>query len=262
MILPASYSNGFAPRDGQPLYPELWRGCVGAWSPGLGPTGATLRDWSGYHNHGTLTGMTMNAAYVASYGRYALDCAGTYDFVSVSHAQSLVVSRLTLAAWLYVDTNTGNDAYLGKTTSASWNDGFGMDTYSSTGKLNFWVNGYNTGNARDANTIQLEKWFHVVGTYNGAAVKIYIDGVEAGSRAYSTAISNSSQVLTLGQMTSSPFNFDGKMDDVRMYDRALIANEIRLLASRRGIAYEMASRRRSSSAVQFNRRRRLLLGAS
>ena len=73
MILPASYSNGFAPRDGQPLYPELWRGCVGAWCPSLGPTGLTLRDWSGFGNHGTLTNMDPGTDWVLSGGRYALD---------------------------------------------------------------------------------------------------------------------------------------------------------------------------------------------
>lgn len=55
MILPGRYANGFAPRDGQPLYPELWKGCVGAWNPGLGVTGLTLRDQSGFGRHGTLT---------------------------------------------------------------------------------------------------------------------------------------------------------------------------------------------------------------
>ena len=259
MILPGTYANGFAPRDGRPLYESLWKGCVGAWNPGLGVTGLTLRDQSRFQNTGTLTN---GPTWAASSGKYALSFDGTNDHVIVSHAQSFVVSRLTLAAWLYVNTNTNNDAYFGKTTSTSWNDGFGLDTYYTTGKLNFWVNGYNTGNARDANTIQLGKWFHVSGTYDGAAVKIYIDGKETGSRAYSTAISNSSQVLTFGQMSDAAYNCDGNTDDIRIYNRALSAQEIRTLATRRGIAYELAPRRRSSSAVTTNRRRRIIIGGN
>jgi len=64
MILPGTYQNGFAPRDGEPLFPELWDGCVGAWNPGLGPSGLTLRDWSPYKNHGTLTNMDAGTDWV------------------------------------------------------------------------------------------------------------------------------------------------------------------------------------------------------
>jgi hypothetical protein len=78
------------------------------------------------------------------------------------------------------------------------------------------------------------------------------------------AILNGTQAITIGKyMDFGGGNFlNGQIDDLRLYSRILSAQEIRLLASRRGIAYEMAPRRRSSVQVAaFNRRRRLLIGA-
>jgi hypothetical protein len=69
-----SYQSGFyAPGRGVAKHPELWRGCVGAWNPGLGNTGLSLRDWSGNQNNGTLTN---GPTWGVSDGRQALDFDG------------------------------------------------------------------------------------------------------------------------------------------------------------------------------------------
>jgi hypothetical protein len=103
MILPGTYQNGFAPRDGSPLYPELWRGCVGAWNPGLGPTGLTLRDWSGYGNHGTLTNITAQNCWKISEGRHAMEFVSSTDqSVQISSAQnqlSLPPKSFWISTW-------------------------------------------------------------------------------------------------------------------------------------------------------------------
>ena len=90
---------------------------------------------------------------------------------------------------------------------------------------------------------------------------LYLNGQQEATANFSNdAPSVANQI---GGQLSSNFGFSNAViDDVRIYNRALSPQEIRILATRRGIAYEMAPRRRSSSAVQFNRRRRLLLGAS
>lgn len=55
--LQPSYQNGYARSAGESVQPNLWRGLIGAWVPTLGPMGTTLRDVSGFGNHGTLTNM-------------------------------------------------------------------------------------------------------------------------------------------------------------------------------------------------------------
>ena len=93
-------------------------------------------------------------------------------------------------------------------------------------------------------------------------ITTYVDGIEVGNASNAGyGDLSSTQTLQLGRYPAAS-SFAGNLDDVRVYNRLLSGWEIKLLATRRGIAYEMASRRRSSvQVVTGNRRRRLLIGA-
>jgi hypothetical protein len=114
-------------------------------------------------------------------------------------------------------------------------------------------------------------WNPVVTGLAAAVNYIAITATSSGAVGYLNG-SQSASAATTGAIVSArsfggPFSgngafYSGAIWDVMVHNRVLSPNEIRLLASRRGIAYEMAPRRRASSAVQFNRRRRLLIGAS
>lgn len=254
MILPGSYANGFAPRDGRPLYPELWRGCVGAWAPYLGPTGLILRDWSAYKNHGTLTNMDAATDWVVSQGRYALDVDGSNDYVDCGTRLSQLdgAGEFTMCFWgrrrssnapLTVGKRSGSNFIL----IAPWIDG----------NVYFEISPNFPSVASNTTT-----WLHYGMTLKQGTIRGYINGVEvvagAGPATLPSAAANYVMGLEQGVMRYS----DGWLEEMRVYSRAMTANEFRRLASRQGIAYEFAPRRRSSSAVQFNRRRRLLVGAS
>lgn len=260
MILPGSYANGFAPRDGQPLYPELWRGCVGAWNPGLGPTGLTLRDWSGFGNHGTLTNMVPGEDWVASQGRYALDFDGVNDWVSFS-VPSLGSSAITLVARARQSTNRADD-HIVKMGTATLDNAFGI--YKGFGATTSHIfAGLHANLASEVSVaVTATEWTHYAATLTVSAVSLFVNGAFAATRTGSFSYSIGTTFGSIGAAQSVLVPWGGQIADVSIYNRALSAFEIRLLASRRGIAYEMAPRRRSSFAVQFNRRRRLLLGST
>ena len=79
--------------------------------------------------------------------------------------------------------------------------------------------------------VPLNQWTFLVGTYNGATIKLYIDGVLQDSKSATGAIQRSTTSLHIG--TSPPFGtntyFEGLIDDVRLYSRALSPAEILVL---------------------------------
>ena len=82
----------------------------------------------------------------------------------------------------------------------------------------------------DAYTVTLNQWQHVAVVYyeSLSSVTFYVDGVEAGSRVYSTSPPNSSDDPLVIGIRGYDLNraFDGKIDDVRIYRRALAMGEI------------------------------------
>ena len=264
MILPASYANGFAPRDGRPLYPELWKGCVGAWAPCLGPTGLTLRDWSGFGNHGTLTNMDAGTDFVIQSGKYVLDFDGSNDYVDLG----LILgtrSQFTMSVW-FQKTAATRAYLLGRNTSGGGAQGVGFELYETVAYINYFGTNAVTDYAQfNWNLTGYHHWCLVFDgnqTTNDTKTKVYVDGVSQTLTFAGTvpATITANVSLKLARRDWSVSHSLCQSDDVRVYDRPLRDEDVRMLASGRGIAYEMAPRRRSSSAVQFNRRRRLLLG--
>ena len=271
MLLPASYANGFAPRDGSPLYPELWTGCVGAWISGLGPSGLTLRDNSGFKNNGVLTG---GPTFAVSGGKYALDFDGVDDYADLGSRNLLTTTdKVTLAWWEYVTSTAG--IYQSRFKFSQDGGTRSLLVFRSTNAQyqNISVVGTATDNytrSTDVPTIAaaVGVWIHwclvqpISLSDTTHAWQFWVNGIKCTTSAgfNAGAFGNSGNRIGLDGLGDDPANC--KMDEILLYRRALSSNEIRLLASRRGIAYEMAPRRRSSSAVTTNRRRRIIIGGN
>jgi hypothetical protein len=171
---------------------------------------------------------------------------------------------MTLSYWLIRTGN--NSAANGNGVVGAWGlQGVGSSnqfvSLFVSNAIRFTVGAGTVVGVTASQSIDLGSLYHIACIYDGAAVQIYVNGMLGGSAAISGAIVAGTGELRFGNYSVSEQSICS-IDDVRIYPRAVSQNEIRLLASRRGIAYEMAPRRRSSSAVQFNRRRRLLIGAS
>lgn len=273
-MLPGNYYNGFAPRDGEPLYPQLWRGCIGAWCPSLGPTGATLVDWSGSQRSGTLTGTSPLSMWTPSQGRYALSYDGSTNYVDTGSRVG-PASGFSFFTWI----NTSN-AGATQIVAAQYDS-------STSAYFQCYVAGGNfTGRihqVRDATYIgrsttggvSSNTWTHVGYTWDGSTassgIQIYINGnrVDTGNSqagAFTAASTTAVKVFLGTQLLSGSANapFVGRMDDSLAYDRPLRPNEIQLLASRRGIAYTLADtpywNLLNGGGATGNRRRRVLLG--
>jgi concanavalin A-like lectin/glucanase superfamily protein len=119
-----------------------------------------------------------------------------------------------------------------KTSNDNWTDGYGLFYRSSGTTIDFYVNSWGLAVAA---TVALDRWTHVVGTYDGATVSLYLNGALAASTSYSTAITHATNALYIGSGatgsgTAGPAGYfwGGIIDDVALYNRALSATEVQL----------------------------------
>lgn len=248
-------------RRNQAKYPGLWRGCVGAWCPLLGPTGFTLRDWSGYKNHGTLTSMDPPTDWVGSGFGYALDFDGTNDRVACPRVS--VSGNLTVCAWVYSRTiASGAVTIISECDSGGTQYDYMFAINRPAAKV---LLGWgNNDRVASSSSLAANTWYHIAATRSGVSGawtgKIYINGIEDATATSTVNPNGSTGNTSIGSLGSANVLYwNGQLDDVRLYARALHPMEISVLAKRRGIAYE-TKRRTIGSAVLVNRRRRILMG--
>ena len=112
---------------------------------------------------------------------------------------------------------------------------------SSTKKARVFIKNQGGGNQQSIDTTSAlldDTWYHVVATYNGVGgtsaytgLKLYLNGdfesVSSASNQAYTAMSNTSANLTVGNYYGSNNYFNGNISVVRLYNRALTADEIR-----------------------------------
>jgi hypothetical protein len=270
MILPASYQSGFAPRDGHPLYPSLWRGCVFAAAPCLGASGSVLRDWSGRQNHGTLTNMDPGTDWVASGGRWALDFDGTNDYVEAPSQQMTGIIDVTVSLWIYPRVTSGTQWIIGR--YANTTDFNGWYLYGNPASGFFFdgresVSAYLSSGGSGAYTAN-SRWFHVCGVKRANRWSIWVDGIEKNAATVGNGTTTfADNVFRFGgvYVLTTSYYGDEQLDDIRVYNRALSPQEVRLLASRRGIAYELDQRIRyvdqgGGFSAAWARRQQLIIG--
>jgi hypothetical protein len=68
-----------------------------------------------------------------------------------------------------------------------------------------------------------------IGTYDGTRLRIYVNGALASSTPYTTPLANSATNLRIGSGAGIGYPWSGPLDDVRIYNRALSATEVKQL---------------------------------
>jgi chitodextrinase len=196
-------------------------GLVAAYSFNEG-SGVSVADASGSGNVGTVS----NASWVAG-GKYgaALSFNGSSSLVTVSDSSSLRLSGgMTLEAWV-------NPSALG----SSWRDVlfkeqpgdmvyslYAHDGVRPLGQV--FIGGEK--NVLGTAGLPLNGWTHLAVTYDGASLRLYVNGALAQTAPLSGTIAGSTGVLHIGGNSVWGEYFQGLIDEVRVYNRALSQADI------------------------------------
>jgi len=226
----SSAQKEYGYRDGQLLITATSSDLKGNWKFDEN-SGTTAADASGYNNTGTLS---SGAMWATGQSGAATNLDGVDDYVQVGAQSSLVLTNAgTLSAWIY-PTGAGSHATVGgiiinkegEYELARFPDGTIQWAFANPNPGWNWIN---TGSVAPLN-----QWMHVAVTYDGGTVKTYINGALTHTYSGSGAIGdvdNSQNDFRIGGRQSTSHNFQGRIDEVRVYNRALSASEITTLPS-------------------------------
>ena len=191
-------------------------GLVGYWPLNEG-AGSVAHDRSGNSNDGTIYG---SPSWVAGKSGYALDFgATTSDYVSISSPSGLSSSEVSVCAWVYVSAMEDWNSIV----KHNWVNSGSWLLYTTSTQVVFGV--CDTAQRNVYHTYDISgEWHHLVGTFDGTNVRLYLDGSEVG-----TPNTASVSLDTTNSIKLSEDSFAKKLDEIRIYNRALSAAEIDFL---------------------------------
>lgn len=186
-------------------------------------SGTTASDAMKSHN-GTLYGATWGTGKLNGSAYFN----GTSNYLMIAdHANFRVTNALTIAGWIKASTwpADGNWASVilrkGDANPNNW------QLEVSAGKVALVLDDYDLYGIRGNTTLPTNTWTHVAATWDGAFVRIYVNGVlDNTPTARSAAIGTDTRAVYLGGRIGNTDIVAGSVDDVRFYSRALTAAEI------------------------------------
>ena len=198
-------------------------------------SGTTTADATG---HG-ITGTLVNGATFTTAGKYgnAVALDGINDYVDLGNPAALqLTGSMTVSAWIYATAFPGDDAAVVSRRDSS-EHGFQLDTTVDTGRRTIGFKLTNSSGGAmiryGATTLQTNTWYNIAGVYDAAAqtLHVYLNGQLDDGQLVGTVTAtqqSSSLDVEIGQRPGAPgaYQFNGRIDDVRIADHAITQSQI------------------------------------
>jgi len=234
--IPATIGHSVSANPGGPLS----SGLVGYWTfdgPNMNWKTGTALDSSGSGNNGTLVKLSTTTSPTQGKIGQALKFNGTTtaSYISLGTPGSLDISGdMTIVAWirptfLYSSTGAKNPIITARTTSSVtpydlgvYTTGIEMDMHLTSGGDG---NGFQVSHF--ATAIPLNQWTQVVVTRTSSTLSAYKNGTLVSSTAMLGSVDPTSNGVQIGKdFYDTTYYFNGSIDDVRVYNRALSSTEV------------------------------------
>jgi len=202
-------------------------GLVGYWKFDEN-SGTAVQDFSTSAANGTWAGTGTH--WTTGKIRSAGDFNGTDDLVSMGDVLDIIgTSGMTISAWVKVDTFKDWGMIADKlVTGGNYRFFTNADRSVEFGIRNT-ANGYESVKTAAA-VLNAGQWYHLVATFNDVNTgKIYINGnpnPSATKSNFTLVRGNTTEALKFGRTNNNSVNFDGALDEIRIYNRVLSAVEI------------------------------------
>jgi len=215
MQLYEQYDPGIQAASGQ-------NGLVGQWK-----LDGNAKDNTPYGNEGVVTG-TSNVMDRGGKANGAMSFNGTSDYIEIDNFNNPILMQgsesasWTLSAWLKGGTSgvaVGKQGYNSGIMANA--NGYYFEIWPATGSSSIAVS---------STTVDKNKWHLVTATYAARTMTLYIDGVSMGTATGPSTMRSYNNVLGIGSGGFGNWFFDGSIDDVRAYNRALTASEVSVQA--------------------------------
>jgi len=206
--------------------------------------GGAATDSTANNNDGTLIN-SPSWDSDASVGSFSLDFTGdavnSNEFVSVPDDPSLDFSGdFSISFWYNSSVvQSDNTRIIG---SHDGSDGFSIYA-NANGSLSFFAQGASasTTTSRTGGFVNDGTWHHVVAVKQADSIRLYVDETTLGAAAVVFGAIDPAAPLTIGGESATVGDYEGKLDDVRVYTRALSASDV-------SEAYALGAARTSYSA--------------
>jgi hypothetical protein len=223
---------------------QLNSGLVSWWMPLQNNRGGgTLFDLCN-RNHGTLTSMDLATAWVPGrqgYGALRFDDTDDYVAIGTQIGLGSLGNVLTVACWLKQDADT-RDTIIGRNQA---NEAWQLEI-GTVGSWTWGIIDDDTNIARTTAARTVGSWEHFAYTRSGTGAGthgLYYNGESQALDVDSSANYNDSSTFQFGRRTSTLQFFGGELQEVRIYDRALSADEINRLYFDSRTGYQRTLRR-------------------
>lgn len=211
---------------------RLDSGLAGYWKMDDGTSGATPTTATDSSTNGNT--LTLNSGPTWTTGQIgnAVNFDGSDDSATVGSGSTSVAltTDLSLSAWIYLDTTPSNGVmyeimFKNSSGDASYLYRFSVYNNGSGSFLRFTPGG--GGNHNESSTaLTSGQWYHVMVTFDQPTLKFYLNGKldTTASDSVGGGFASGSGTFRVGGAATA--YFDGSIDEARIYNRALSADEV------------------------------------
>jgi hypothetical protein len=235
------YSRALSPGDILNLYKSgevhvsktqtaVASGLLSWWTFDGATIGTTIQDYTGQGNN-VYVGGGVSTSSVLIRGKIgqAVNFNGSSSYLTSPSSNLNIGGTFTIGGWIRATQARGDfREIISKGNKVTGH--FEVYLQNGTGELRFYSPDINSNVAVTSGYIIDDgKWHNFNITYDGATMTFYVDGVSVATRSVTGTVSSQTMVLDIGKQadtSGSSMFFNGSIDDLRVYNRALSAPEV------------------------------------